>query len=118
MTEEPFNESKTKGVKFQGKDGWIEVSRGYCKASNKSLEPSKGQESGPYETKSPHYENFIQAVRDRQNPRVPAEIGHRTCTVCTLGSIAYDLRRPIKCDPVEEEFVNDLQVDLYMHREY
>lgn len=118
MTEEPFNKDKTKGVKFQGKDGWIEVSRGYFKASKKSYEPKLEKESGPYETKIPHQINFIDAVRRHKDPQVPVEIGHRTCTVCTLGNIAHDLKRPIKWDPAKEEFVDDLQADLYMHREY
>lgn len=118
MTEEPFNTEKTKGVKFQGKDGWIEVSRGYYKASSKELEPKLEKETGPYETRIPHQINFIESVRSRKDPQVPVEIGHRTCSVCTLGNIAYDLRRPVKWDPAKEEFVNDLQADLYMHREY
>ncbi len=119
MTEEPFNANKTKGVKFQGKDGWIEVSRGYYNASAKSLYPAKAEEvSGPYETRIPHQINFIEAVRSKKDPQVPVEIGHRTCTVCTLGNIADDLRRPVKWNPATEEFVDDLQADLYMHREY
>ena len=118
MTEEPFNKGKTKGVKFQGKDGWIEVSRGHFKASNPSFKPKLKTESGPYETKIPHQINFIEAVRNRKDPVVPVEIGHRSCTVCTLGNISYDLKRPIKWDPKTEEFVDDLQANLYMHREY
>ena len=119
MTEEPFNDEKTKGVKFQGKDGWIEVSRGHYKASKKSLEPAnKQQDDGPYETKIPHQLNFIEALRQRKDPTVPVEIGHRTCTVCTLGNISYDLGRPIKWNPINEEFVEDPQADLYMHRDY
>ncbi len=118
MAEEPFNAENTKGVKFQGKDGWIEVSRGYYKASSKELEPKLEKETGPYETRIPHQINFIEAVRAKKDPQVPVEIGHRTCSVCTLGNIAYDLRRPVKWDPAKEEFVSDLQADLYMHREY
>jgi predicted dehydrogenase len=119
MTEEPFNNQKTKGVKFQGKDGWIEVSRGYYNASDKSLYPAEQEEvEGPYETRIPHQVNFIESVRARKDPQVPVEIGHRTCTVCTLGNIAYDLGRPVKWNPAKEEFVDDQQADLYMHREY
>jgi predicted dehydrogenase len=118
MTEEPFNDDNTKGVKFAGKDAWIEVSRGYFKASDKELEPDLKEESGPYETKIPHQVNFIESVRAHKDPQVPVETGHRTCTVCTLGNIAYDLRRPVKWDPAKEQFVDDLQAELYMHREY
>jgi predicted dehydrogenase len=109
MTSEPFDEAKTKGVKFIGKDGWIEVSRGSFKASDdKFLPPAQaGGDTGPYETKIPHQVNFIEAVRDRKDPIVPVEIGHSSCTVCTLGNIAVDLKRTIKWDPAKEEFVDD-----------
>jgi len=118
MTEEPFNDKKTKGVKFQGKDGWIEVSRGYFKASDKKFNSNVKQESGPYETKIPHQVNFIESVRAHKDPQVPVETGHNTCVTCTLGNISYDLRRPVKWDPKKQEFVDDPQAELYMHREY
>ena len=108
MTEEPFDENKTKGVKFWGDKGWIEVSRGYYKASDDSLmPPAEEKTDGAYETKIPHLANFIQSVKTKTDPVVPVEIGHRSCTVCTLGNIAYDLGRPIKWDPAAEKFVDD-----------
>ncbi len=53
MTEEPFDEQQTKGVKFWGGDkGWIEVSRGHFVASDDSLLPPKVEVAeGAYETK-------------------------------------------------------------------
>jgi predicted dehydrogenase len=89
LTSEPFNQEKMKGVKFWGEKGWIEVSR------------------GPYETKIPHQINFIESVRSRKDPIVPVEIGHSSCTVCTLGNIACELKRTIKWDPEKEVFVDD-----------
>ncbi|MDD2474515.1 MAG: Gfo/Idh/MocA family oxidoreductase [Dysgonamonadaceae bacterium] len=108
VTEEPFNEQKTKGVKFWGDKGWIEVSRGHFLASDDSLLPPKTEElEGVYETKIPHLENFVNALKTKTEPVVPVEIGHRSCTVCTLGNIAYDLGRPIKWNPKTEAFVDD-----------
>jgi predicted dehydrogenase len=119
MTEEPFNAENTKGVKFWGAKGWIEISREFYKASDKSLEPkSTGKESGPYETAIPHQVNFIKAVRSRKDPQVPVEIGHRSCTVCNLGNISYELGRPIKWDPATEKFVNDPEAEKFYHRIY
>lgn len=119
MTQEPFNEQKTKGVKFVGNKGWIEVARGYFKGSEKSYEPeTQGDNQGPYETKIPHQENFIWAVRNHKNPVATVEIGHRSCTVCNLGNISDDLKRPVKWDPADERFVNDPQAELYYHRHY
>ncbi len=110
MTSEPFDEEKTKGVKFIGKDGWIEVARGKFKASDdKFLPPAKATgDTGPYETKIPHQINFIESVRAHKDPVVPVEIGHRSCTVCNLGNIACDLKRTIKWDPATETFVDDV----------
>lgn len=118
MTEEPFNEAKTKGVKFVGKDGWIEISRGHYEASSKKLKPAETEQEGPYETATPHHKNFIASVRDRKDPIASVEIGHSSCTVCNLGNIAYDLGRPVKWNPKTEEFIDDPQADLYLHRTY
>lgn len=112
VTEEPFNEQQTKGVKFWGDKGWIEVSRGHFLASDDSLLPPSAEVSeGAYETKIPHLENFVNALKTKTDPVVPVEIGHRSCTVCTLGNIAYDLGRPIKWDPQAEKFVDDPEAD-------
>ena len=112
MTEEPFNEQQTKGVKFWGDKGWIEISREHFLASDESLLPPATEAAeGAYETKIPHLENFINAVKTNSDPVVPVEIGHRSCTVCTLGNIADDLKRPIKWDPAAEKFVDDAEAD-------
>jgi predicted dehydrogenase len=108
MTSEPFDDKKTKGVKFWGEKGWIEVARGYFNASDPKFLPVKKEAvTGPYETRVPHQFNFIQSVRTRKDPTVPVEIGHSSCTVCTLGNIACALKRTIKWDPANEKFVDD-----------
>ena len=109
MTSEPFDDKLTKGVKFWGETGWIEVARGYFNASDEKFMPEKSatEDEGPYETKIPHQVNFIEAVRERKDPVVPVEIGHSSATVCNLGNIACDLKRTIKWDPETETFVDD-----------
>ena len=110
ISSEPFDEQFTKGVKFLGDKGWIEVSRGHYLASDDSLLPPKAEEGDdgvPYETKGSHHQNFIDAVRKRVDPIVPVETGHSSCTVCTLGNIACDLGHPIKWDPLTQTFVDD-----------
>jgi len=109
VTSEPFNEQYTKGVKFIGKLGWIEVSRGHFLASDDSFLPPVAEAAeGPYETKIPHLFNFVEAIKKRVEPVVPVEIGHRSCTVCTLGNIACELKRTIYWNPSTETFVNDV----------
>jgi predicted dehydrogenase len=122
MTSEPFDEKLTKGVKFWGDKGWIEVSRGYFNASDPALNPpaSATASDGPYETRIPHQVNFIEAVKSRKDPVVPVEIGHSSCTVCTLGNIACALKRTIKWNPETETFVDDTDgaATKLMHYEY
>lgn len=121
MTSEPFNEQKTKGVKFTGTKGWIEVSREHFLASEESLMPPKKEDAdGPYETKVSHLSNFIDSVVKRVDPVVPVEIGHRSCTVCTLGNIAVDLNRTVKWNPETETFVDDVdgKATAKMHYKY
>lgn len=121
MTSEPFDEIKTKGVKFIGENGWIEVSRGFLKASDKKFYPATDAGSeGPYETKIPHQVNFIESVRSRKDPVVPVEIGHSSCTVCNLGNIACELKRTLKWNPQTETFIDDTDgaATKLMHYEY
>lgn len=122
MTSEPFDENKTKGVKFIGKDGWIEVSRGHYKASDDSLLPqtNAGSDAGSYETKVSHHLDFIEAVIERRDPVVTVEIGHSSCTVCTLGNIACELKRTLKWDPATETFVDDVdgEATKMLHYQY
>lgn len=121
MTSEPFDQRKTKGVKFWGDKGWIEVARGYFNASDQKFIPAQEKESdGPYETKIPHQLNFIESVRSRKDPVVPVEIGHSSATVCNLGNIACELKRTVKWDPSTETFVDDTdgKATKMLHYEY
>ena len=109
MNSLPFNEKKTRGVKFTGEKGWIEVSREHYLASDGKFNPpaQEKKDSGPYETKIPHQVNFIESVRRRVDPVANVEAGHSTCTACNLGNIAVRLGRTLEWDPVREKFTND-----------
>jgi predicted dehydrogenase len=121
MTSEPFDDNLTKGVKFWGENGWIEVARGYFKASDPKFNPPASAESkddGPYETRIPHQVNFVECVRSRQDPVASVDIGHSSATVCNLGNIACDLKRTIKWNPETETFVDDADGSATKHLQY
>jgi predicted dehydrogenase len=121
MTSEPFDGIKTKGVKFWGDKGWLEVARGYFRASDPKFNLEKKDTSdGPYETKIPHQLNFIESVRSRKDPVVSVEIGHSSCTVCNLGNIACTLKRTVKWNPATEIFIDDTDgaATKLLHYEY
>ncbi len=121
VTNQPYDERNTRGIKFWGENGWVEVARGQFNASDESLMPTQEQvadESVPYETGTPHQEDFINALRDNKDPIVPVEIGHRTGTTCILGNIANELGRVVKWDPAAQYFVDDPEAEKFYHRQY
>jgi predicted dehydrogenase len=96
------------GVKWEGEDGWVFVSRGRIDAHPKSL---LQETIGPNEVhllESPgHHRNFLECVRTRREPIAPIEEAHRTITVAHLGNIAMQLGRKVNWDPEAERFVDD-----------
>jgi predicted dehydrogenase len=96
------------GTRFEGTKGWVHVNRGSLKAEPASLltQTLGANEIHLYESRN-HHRNFLDCVRSRRQPICDAEIGHRSSTVCHLGNIAMLLKRPLKWDPVKEEFVGD-----------
>ena len=107
----------TPGVLFTGTEGKIEVSREHLIASPATL---LRQNIGPneihlYESKN-HPDNFLQCIRTRERPASDAEVGCRSITVCHLGNIAYWLRRPLRWDPKNEQFLNDAEANRMRSR--
>jgi hypothetical protein len=96
------------GTKFIGSDGWVHVNRGKLDASPKSIlsAPVGPSDIRLYESRG-HQVNFIECCQTRRLTAAPAEIGHRSATVCHLGNIAMLLGRKLKWDPAKEEFPGD-----------
>lgn len=113
MTDRPWDDKKSRGVKFWGTNGWIEVTREFFRSSD----PAHALQDAR-ETRGAHQLNFIESIRLRKDPIARVETGHRTCTVCTLGNIAMDLKRPVQWNPGTETFVSDAQASTYLHRPY
>ncbi len=60
--------------------------------------------------------DFIHCVRTRERCFRDFEYAHRVATVCHLGNIAYDLKRPLKWDPEKEVFVGDDEANRLLDR--
>jgi predicted dehydrogenase len=106
------------GVKFEGADGWIFVTRGKIEASEPELLTTPLASSATRLTVSEnHMRNFFDSVRSRQQPICDAEIGHRSVSVCHLGVIAMRLGRKLRWDPDKEQFVGDQDADQWLGRE-
>lgn len=115
------------GVRFEGSDGWIFVTRGAERvtasdpvpkgAAAKALQASKPEIlSTPLGEKeirlhaSPngdHHLDWIQSIQTRKPAVTSAEIAHRSTSACITGWIAMKLGRKLKWDPVKEAFEGD-----------
>jgi predicted dehydrogenase len=122
------------GVRFEGSEGWIFVTRGdYVAtagdpvvqgANRKSLDASDAKilasEIGPQEIHlydSPdQHGNWLDCVRTRRPPIAPAEVGHRTCSACLVSHMAMKLGRKLKWDPARERFVGDDAANVLLSR--
>lgn len=119
MTVQEFDGGK-QGCKFYGEGGWIQVQRGEVLASDPAfLPPPRSRDGGAYETNPSHVGTFIDSMRSRRDPNVPVEIGHSSCTVCTLGNVAHDLGRTVQWNPIVEKFVGgDPAATAMLHYKY
>ncbi len=96
------------GVRFEGPEGWIYVTRGRIEASRPELLADPLPDSAVHLYHSDdHVGNFVHSVKTREEPICPPEIGHRSASHCHLGAIACRLDRKLFWDPEAEEFKND-----------
>jgi predicted dehydrogenase len=90
---------------FEGERGTVLVSRGAIETKPDTIlkEPIGEKEWRCYPATN-HRKNWLECVRGRKEPICPAEVGHRSATVCHLANIGYQLRKKLKWDPVKEQF--------------
>jgi predicted dehydrogenase len=101
------------GVKFMHENGrdWV-----YCRselnASNRDLLRVKMKPSDIrlYVSKL-HELNFIECIQSGKPTITPADVAHRSTSVCHIGAICLDLGRPLQWDPGLEKFVGDAEAD-------
>ena len=109
------NGQNRQGVRFEGTDGWIHVTRGGIDAHPKSLLATT---IGPNEVRlyrcGNDDRNFVECVKSRSETCSPVEAAHRSTTVCYLGYIAILLGRRLRWNPEEERFVDDPEADRYL----
>ena len=107
------------GVRFEGSEGVVQFLRGKTTSEPASL---AGSVIGPGEIHLPvsrdHYRNFIDAVKSREDPIEPVEVGHRTASICHLGNIAMRLKRKIAWNPETQQCPGDPEAAAMLQRPY
>ncbi|HPA19061.1 MAG TPA: Gfo/Idh/MocA family oxidoreductase [Verrucomicrobiae bacterium] len=104
-------------VRFEGEKGWIEVQ--WFKSMTAEPPELLRSQIGPNEIQLPkgsEKDDFIEGVKSRRPTVEPAEVGHRTSTICQIGLIAIRLGRRLKWDPVAEKFPGDDEANKLLVR--
>lgn len=96
------------GCRFEGEQGWVHVNRKGISAGPKSLLSIKIKpfEERLYESNH-HHINFLECVRNRQDPVAPVEAGHSATTATLIADITTRVGRKLTWDWKKEEFLND-----------
>ena len=96
-------------VRFHGSEGTLDVRRQFFETDPPGLKDAelKPGDTRLRDTGRDHIGDWLNAIRTRGTPLCDAETGHRSASVCSLANIAYRLNRPLKWDPVKEQFAGD-----------
>lgn len=115
-----ISDKEKSGVTWQGTEGSVWANRGTHDANPKSILDARIPDSGVHLYKSDnHYRNFIDCVVSRKDTAAPAEVAHRSITICHLGNIAMRLKRDsLKWDPEKEQILEDTVAAKMLSREY
>lgn len=125
------------GVRFEGTDGWIFVSRGNVgvTASDPTAAAKSGEKNEAFYASDPkilgsvigknethlyespeQHRNWLESIRDKKDTISPAEIAHRSCSACLIAHTAMKLQRKLRWDPDKEEFINDAEANATLSR--
>ena len=122
------------GIKFEGTEGWIFVSRGDYQVTAsirvqvhpqaKKIDASDpkiltsviGEKEFHFTVSKEHHGNWLEAIRDNKDTIAPVEEAHRACSACLLHHISMKLKRKIYWNPDKEEFKNDKEASAMLSR--
>lgn len=106
-------------VRFIGSEGSLDISRQFLDSKPEKIAQTEIRSSDKrlYLSEN-HYQDWIDAIKNRSKPVAHAEIGHRTSSVCNLANISYQLHRTLEWDPVNEKFAGDSEANKLRTKKY
>ncbi len=109
-------EGQRNGLRFEGTEGWIWVTRGDLDASKDEIITTPLPDGALKLEASPdHMQNFFDCVRSRKDPIAHVEVGHRSVSVCHLAVIALRVGRKLEWDAVQERFIGEGAAEANAH---
>ncbi|MBT8315063.1 MAG: Gfo/Idh/MocA family oxidoreductase [Maribacter sp.] len=125
----------TNGIRYEGTNGWIFVSRGaYTASASDPVDKEKSSEAlnasdpkiltskiGENETHlykiDDQHGNWLDCIKSREEPISPIDKGHKACAICLISDIAMQFSRKLLWDPDNEVFINDDEANALLHRD-
>ena len=122
------------GIRYEGSEGWIFVSRGaYVASSSDPVAKEKSKKAldasdpkileskiGPNETHlykiDDQHGNWLDCIQSRKDPISPVDMGHMACVVCLISHIAMKIPRKLHWNSKAERFINDDQANALLTR--
>lgn len=114
------------GIRFEGDDGWVWVSRGSFSVTKTDPTSGKGSKALDASNKEwltmdlskdevqlhrapewDHHLDWLTAIEKGEDAGTNVDTGHRSNSACMVSWIGMKLGRPLKWDPVAERFDDD-----------
>jgi hypothetical protein len=130
-----LNSKNPNGIRFEGSDGWIFVTRGNVgvtasdptsgsgaaqKAFNASDPKLLTSEIGTNEVRlysSPEqHGNWLDCIQNKKQTISPAEVAHRSCSACLLAHAAMKTEGKLYWDPKKEVFKDNVEANKLLSR--
>jgi predicted dehydrogenase len=110
---------ESNAVQFLGTEGKIEVSREFYRSDVKGLTGFELKENEkPLYRSENHYQDWVDAIKNRTTPVSDVETGHRTASLCNIVNMAYTLERALKWAPAHERFIDDEDANSLLTRAF
>ncbi len=108
------------GVRFIGSEGQMDISRQYFETTPENLTTVNLKESDTklYKVKNDHYQDWIDAIKNRTQPICNIEIGHRSASLCNIANIAYHLGEDLEWNPSTEKFKGNSKANKMRQTKY
>ena len=103
------------GVKFVGEAGWVSFARGSFAASDREWLRENDADAVKLPVSVNHMDDFYRAVRSRQDPVCPVEVGHRANALCLAVHAAMKTGRALRWDGAAETFPGDAGANAFLN---
>lgn len=122
------------GIRYEGSEGWIFVSRGsYVASSSDPVTAAKSAKaldaSDPkiltsvikdneikLQVSKEHHLNWLEGIMNKTPVLSPVEIAHRACSVCLISHIAMKVPGKLEWDAKTERFKNNVKANAMLSR--